>query len=73
MRRFTGWALTGWGAFNLVDQAVFHMLLGAHHIRMVRNYQVYDWGYTALGAILVLLGLRLARTPPQGGQRFSPR
>ena len=57
----TGALLVGWGAFNITDQVVFHMLLGAHHIRMVEDYQVYDWGYTALGAVLVAAGLGLLR------------
>jgi uncharacterized membrane protein len=36
------------------------MLLGAHHIRMVEDYQVYDWGYTAIGVVLILVGRTLA-------------
>ncbi len=60
-RGLVGALLVGWGAFNITDQVVFHMLLGAHHIRMVEDYQVYDWGYTALGAALVAAGLVLAR------------
>ncbi len=52
-RALTGALLAGWGAFNITDQVVFHLLLGAHHIRMVADYQVYDWGYTAIGAALV--------------------
>jgi uncharacterized membrane protein len=48
--------LIGWGTFNVVDQFVFHLALGAHHIRMVDDYQVYDWGFTALGVVLVALG-----------------
>ena len=60
-RRLVGALLVGWGAFNITDQVVFHLLLGAHHIRMVEDYQVYDWGYTALGAVLVAVGLRAAR------------
>ena len=57
----TGALLIGWGAFNITDQVVFHLLLEAHHIRMVEDYQVYDWGYTAIGALLVVGGLALAR------------
>jgi uncharacterized membrane protein len=65
---FGGYLLTGWGAFNIVDQLVFHMALDAHHIRMVENYQLYDWGYTALGVVLVLAGLALVRA---GSRRRS--
>jgi uncharacterized membrane protein len=60
-RPLTGALLVGWGAFNITDQIVFHLLLGAHHIRMVEDYQRYDWGYTALGALLVAGGLALVR------------
>jgi uncharacterized membrane protein len=60
-RSLTGALLVGWGAFNITDQVVFHLLLEAHHIRMVEDPQLYDWGYTALGALLVAGGLALAR------------
>jgi len=60
-RRLLGALLVGWGAFNITDQVVFHLLLEAHHIRMVEDYQLYDWGYTALGAALIAVGARLAR------------
>jgi uncharacterized membrane protein len=61
-----GTMLIGWGVFNVVDQLVFHMALGAHHIRMVENYQVYDWSFTALGVALAALGwLLLRRTQPR--------
>ena len=39
---FAGLMLVGWGAFHVVDQVVFHLALGAHHIRQVENYEVYD-------------------------------
>jgi len=61
-RRLVGPLLVGWGAFNITDQVVFHLLLGAHHIRMVDDYQLYDWGYTAIGAALVASGLGLSRS-----------
>ena len=60
-RPLTGALLVGWGTFNITDQVVFHLLLGAHHIRMVEDYQRYDWGYTAIGAALVAGGLALVR------------
>ena len=63
-RRTAGRLLIGWGAFHIVDQVVFHLLLEAHHIRMVEDYQLYDWGYTAIGVLLILVGRRLARPAP---------
>ena len=61
-RRFAGWLLVGWGAFNVADQAVFHLALEAHHIRMVEDHQLYDWGYTALGVLLAAAGAALVRS-----------
>ena len=65
LRGLIGMLAIGWGVFNIVDQLVFHLALEAHHIRMVPNYQVYDWTYTAFGAALVLGGWRLQ--PRDGG------
>ena len=62
-RALAGLLLAGWGVFNLTDQAVFHLALRAHHIRMVEDYQVYDWSFAAFGALLVLVGWRLVRRP----------
>ena len=60
-RALTGALLVGWGAFNITDQVVFHLLLEAHHIRMVEDYKRYDWGCTAIGALLVAGGTALVR------------
>jgi uncharacterized membrane protein len=56
-----GAALVGWGAFHVVDQVVFHLLLHAHHIRGGPHAELYDWGYTALGVVIALAGLPLLR------------
>ena len=62
-RPLVGLSLAGWGAFNVVDQFVFHLALGAHHIREgVDNYEVYDWGFFALGLVLIAGGLLVSRT-----------
>ena len=70
LRRFAGMLLVGAGAFNIVDQLLFHLALQAHHIRMVANYQVYDWSFFGLGVLAMLVGLALGRGP--GGRR-TPR
>lgn len=60
-RRLLGWMLFGWGLFNLVEGMVDHHLLQTHHVREgVENYEVYDIGFLAVGAVLVLAGLSLA-------------
>jgi uncharacterized membrane protein len=56
-----GAALVGWGAFHVVDQVVFHLLLHAHHIRSGPHAELYDWGYTGLGLLIALAGLPLLR------------
>ena len=61
-RWLVGALVAGWGAFNLVDEVVFHLVLGAHHIRMVDNYLAYDLAYTVLSVGLVVAGLRLQRS-----------
>jgi len=66
-----GFGLIGWGAFHVVDQIVFHLILDAHHIREgVPNYATYDWAFFAIGLVLIAIGsvvLRLGRDA--GGQR----
>ncbi|MDQ4143519.1 MAG: DUF2243 domain-containing protein [Actinomycetota bacterium] len=61
-RPLIGLALVGWGVFNVVDQLLFHLALEAHHIREgVDNYLVYDWGFFALGIVLIAVGSLIAR------------
>ena len=65
-RPLVGLALVGWGTFHLVDQLVFHLALGAHHIREgVGNEEVYDWAFFALGLLLVAVGAVVARRWPK--------
>jgi uncharacterized membrane protein len=62
-RALVGLALVGWGVFNLVDQFVFHLALGAHHIRMdAGNPEVYDWAFAAFGALLGAVGWVVVRS-----------
>jgi uncharacterized membrane protein len=60
-RAFAGLLLIGWGAFHVVDQLVFHLALGAHHIRQVEDYQVYDWSFFAAGIAFAVAGWLLVR------------
>ncbi len=64
-RQFLGWLLVGWGAFNVADEVVFHALLDLHHIREGGNELAYDLGFTALGVLLVAVGLLLVRAAPR--------
>jgi uncharacterized membrane protein len=62
VRPLVGLALVGWGTFHIIDQLVFHLALGAHHIREhVANPEVYDWTFFAIGLALVAIGAAIAR------------
>ena len=64
-RAHLGLVLAGWGAFNLVEGLIDHQLLGIHHVRDDLGGPLgWDLGFLALGALLVLVGLALARTAP---------
>jgi uncharacterized membrane protein len=66
---FVGLMLIGWGAFHAVDQFVFHMIIGAHHIRQVDDYQVYDWSFFAIGVGFAIAGWMLLRRSPEAELR----
>ncbi|MGY3520100.1 DUF2243 domain-containing protein [Micromonospora sp. PTRAS2] len=56
-----GWALVGWGLFNLVEGIVDHHLLGIHHVREGAYRTWWDLGFLALGAALVAAGWLVQR------------
>ncbi|MFA9446556.1 DUF2243 domain-containing protein [Egicoccus sp. AB-alg6-2] len=57
-----GLTLIGWGAFHVVDQLVFHELLGLHDIRQgAANPGIYNWSYFAIGLLLAALGWLVLR------------
>jgi uncharacterized membrane protein len=61
-RAHVGMALAGWGAFNLVEGLIDHQILGLHHVRDDLGAPLaWDLGFLALGAVLVVLGVVLAR------------
>jgi uncharacterized membrane protein len=56
----------GWGAFNLVEGIADHHLLGLHHVKEdAANVLLWDIGFLAFGALLVIAGYALARTDAQ--------
>ena len=62
-RAHIGMALTGWGAFNLVEGIIDHQLLGLHHVRDDLGGPLsWDLGFLAFGAVLVAVGLALTRS-----------
>jgi uncharacterized membrane protein len=61
-RAHAGMLLAGWGAFNLAEGLVDHQLLGIHHVRDDLGGPIgWDLAFLALGAVLVVGGLVLAR------------
>jgi uncharacterized membrane protein len=56
-----GWALVGWGLFNLVEGIVDHHLLGIHHVRGGPHQLWWDLGFLLLGAVLVAVGWSIQR------------
>ncbi len=59
----TGLLLTGWGIFNVVEGVVDHLVLGIHHVRDdLGGPLAWDLGFLAFGALLVVVGLAIARS-----------
>ncbi|GAB3242053.1 DUF2243 domain-containing protein [Micromonospora halotolerans] len=56
-----GWALVGWGLFNLVEGLVDHQILGIHHVRGGPHQLWWDLGFLTLGAIFVVIGWAVQR------------
>ncbi len=58
-----GMLLAGWGAFNLVEGLVDHVILGIHHVRDDLGGPLgWDLAFLAFGALLIAVGLWLARS-----------
>jgi uncharacterized membrane protein len=75
-RAVCGYALVGWGAFNLVEGIVNHHVLELHHVRDLPTHMVvYDWAFLILSGALILLGLALrdgkSRVPAPLAERRS--
>lgn len=62
-RSLTGWMLVGWGTFNLVEGLINHHLLQIHRVRPAAAQPlVWDLGFLALGAVLVIVGLAVQKS-----------
>ncbi|MET7466484.1 DUF2243 domain-containing protein [Nonomuraea sp. NPDC005501] len=61
-RELTGWVVAGWGAFNLVEGVVDHLVLGVHHVRHGPYQLAWDLAFLALGTLLVVAGVLVARS-----------
>ncbi|WP_239161828.1 DUF2243 domain-containing protein [Acrocarpospora phusangensis] len=63
-RALWGWALVGWGAFNLVEGVIDHHILGIHHVHGGPYQLWWDLAFLVLGAVLVAAGLLMRRGAP---------
>jgi uncharacterized membrane protein len=60
-RHLAGLMLAGWGLFNLVEGIIDHQILTIHHVNN-DNVVLWDVLFLALGAVLLLGGIVLARS-----------
>ncbi len=60
-RTLVGSMLAGWGLFNLVEGLVDHHLLNLHHVRPGPDELLYDLGFLAWGAVMLLAGVAFVR------------
>ena len=60
--------LAGWGLFNVIDEFLFHLVLGAHHIKGGSRGSPGDWIFFAGGLVLFAGGVvaagRASRAAP---------
>jgi uncharacterized membrane protein len=68
--RLIGGMAIGWGSFNLVEGVVDHHLLGIHHVKeAAANPLLWDIGFLAFGAVLVIIGVALSRQGARRGEQ----
>jgi uncharacterized membrane protein len=60
-RSLIGGMLIGWGLFNLVEGLIDHHLLNLHHVRPGPDELIYDVGFLAWGAAMLVIGYLLKR------------
>jgi uncharacterized membrane protein len=69
-----GWVITGWGLFNVVEGIIDHELLRLHHVREdVAQPVAYDVAFLIIGALLIGVGLRVARPRRRSRSRGGVR
>jgi uncharacterized membrane protein len=62
--QFAGALLCGWGAFNVAEGLVDHVLLGIHHVNETVPRAAWWWwdvGFLVVGALMIVGGLWLMR------------
>jgi uncharacterized membrane protein len=75
-RLLPGSLLIGFGLFNLVEGLVDHQLLGLHHVNETvarEQWILWDLGFLAWGAAMLVGGLGLVRSGRQRSRRAAAR
>ena len=63
LRVLIGQMILGWGAFNVLEGIVGHVLLELHHIRdLPVHMPLYDWVFIGAGCLFVVVGWLTSRT-----------
>ncbi len=69
-RVLIGLLLAGWGTFNLVEGVIDHHILGIHHVKA--DMLILDYVFLAVGAVLLVGGLALARRGQRDAEARRP-
>jgi uncharacterized membrane protein len=56
-----GGMIVGWGAFNVVEGVVDHLILGLHHVREGPDAPLYDLAFLVWGVVMVGVGGAIIR------------
>jgi uncharacterized membrane protein len=73
-RQLFGLVLLGWGAFNLVEGLVDHLLLGIHHVNETAPREQWLWwdiAFLLWGAVMIAGGWWLWRSSVASGESRS--
>ncbi len=72
-RAHAGLLLAGWGAFNVVEGIIDHLVLGVHHVRDDLGGPLgWDIGFVVAGVLMLAGGLALARAGERRAAALSP-
>jgi uncharacterized membrane protein len=58
---FIGSLLMGWGLFNFVEGVIDHHILQLHHVYERAGLSIWDYGFLAWGAVMILAGWMMLR------------
>ncbi|MEH2412399.1 DUF2243 domain-containing protein [Nostoc sp.] len=56
LQTFIGSILIGTGLFDFVEGLIDHQILGIHHVKPGPNQLIWDLGFLAFGALLIVIG-----------------